>query len=277
MRLPNFQSEFAPHEVPDLTGARVTNKKLDAEVAKVPEHERVEISQQNLILDVVKDFYFAKYFFLKTNTRNYEGDDRLQGTFGYLSEQLLKQAVISVATTIDLTTGKSEDGKKPPGRTASLPHLLERIKKTLEDLDTDASAELELVEHIRKSVDPQRHLTLEYVQYMRNKWAGHASMDRRFDKWVQAKDSPSIPAVEAALVRIVNAYEDFSDLVEMSDTLTEKTTKPKQVLTINADGHKTWTMTVDWSSIRTWAPVQRESAQKKVDHFFFETLSTWVD
>jgi hypothetical protein len=277
MRLPNFQSEFAPHEVPDLTGARETNKKLDAEVAKVPEHERVEISQQNLILDVVKDFYFAKYFFLKTNTRNYEGDDRLQGTFGYLSEQLLKQAVISVATAIDLTTGKSEDGKKPPGRTASLPHLLERIKKTLEDLDTDASAELDLVEHIRKSVDPQKHLTLEYVQYMRNKWAGHASMDRRFDKWVQAKDSPSIPALEAALVRIVNAYEDFSDLVEMSDTLTEKTTKPKQVPTINGDGHKTWTMTVDWSSIRTWAPVQRESAQKEVDHFFFETLSTWVD
>lgn len=277
MRLPNFQSEFAPHEDPDLTGARETNKKLDAEVAKVPEHERVEISQQNLILDVVKDFYFAKYFFLKTNTRNYEGDDRLRGTFGYLSEQLLKQAVISVATAIDLTTGKSEDGKKPPGRTASLPHLLERIKKTLEDLDTDASAELDLVEHIRKSVDPQKHLTLEYVQYMRNKWAGHASMDRRFDKWVQAKDSPSIPALEAALVRIVNAYEDFSDLVEMSDTLTEKTTKPKQVPTINADGHKTWTMTVNWSSIRTWAPVQRESAQKEVDHFFFETLSTWVD
>jgi hypothetical protein len=318
----------------------VTDKTLDAEVAKVPEHERVEISQQNLILDVVKDFYFAKYFFLKTNIMDYEGDERLQVTFGYLSEQLLKQAVISVATAIDLTTGKPVDGKKPPGtaslphllerikktledlvdtdasaeldlvehirksvkqavislataidlttgkpvdgkkppgRTASLPHLLERIKKTLEDLiDTDASAELDLVEHIRKSVDPQKHLTLAYVQYMRNKWAGHASLDRRFDTWVQAKDSLSIPAVEAALVRIVNAYEDFSDLVDMSDALTEKTTKPKQVPTINADGHKTWTMTVDWSSIRTWAPVQRESAQKEVDHFF-GALSTSVD
>lgn len=269
-------SEFAPHEVPDLTGARVTNKELDAEVAKVPAHERVEISQQNLILKVVKDFYFAKHFFLKANTVDYEGDDRLQGTFDYMSHQMLKQVVISVATTIDLTTGKPVDGKKPPGRTASMPHLLERIKKTLEDLDTDASVELELVEHIRKSVDPQKYLTLEYVQYMRNRWAGHASMDRRFDTWVQANDSLSIPAVEAALVRIVNAYEDFSDLVEMSDILTEKTKKPKQVPTINADGYETWTMTVNWSSIRTFAPLLRESSRKEVDHFF-ETLSASVD
>jgi hypothetical protein len=276
MRLPNFQSEYAPHEVPDLTGARVTNDDLNAEVAKVPEHERVETSQQNLILDVVKDFYFAKYFFQKENSADYEGDDRLQQSFSYLSHQLLKQAVISVATTIDLTAGPAVNGQKPPGRTASLPHLLERIKKTLEDLDTDASAELDLVEYIRKSVNPQKHPTLGYVQYMRNKWAGHASMDRRFDTWVQANDSLSISAVEAALVRIVNAYEDFSDLVEMSDSLTEKTKKPKQVPTINADGHKTWKMTVNWSSIRTFAPLQRESAQKEVDHFF-ETLSTSVD
>lgn len=252
----------------------MTSKDLDVEVAKVPEHERVEISQQNLILEVVNDFYFAKYFFLKTNTLDCKGDDRLQGTFGYLSHQMFKQAVISVATTIDLTTGKPVDGKKPPGRTASMPHLLERIKKTLEDLDTDASAELELVEHIRQSIDPQKHRTLEYVQYMRNKWAGHASMDRRFDTWV-ADDSLSIPAVEAALVRIVNAYEDFSDLVKMSDTLTEMIKKPKQVPTINSDGTKTWKMTVNWSSIRTFAPFLRESSQKEVDHFF-ETLSSSV-
>ncbi|MET3174714.1 UNVERIFIED_ORG: hypothetical protein ABIB52_002565 [Arthrobacter sp. UYCu721] len=64
--------------------------------------------------------------------------------------------------------------------------------------------------------------------------------------------------------------------MEISDTLTEKTKKPKQVPTINADGHKTWTMTVNWSSIRTFAPLQRESAQKAVDHFF-ETFSTSVD
>jgi hypothetical protein len=125
-------------------------------------------------------------------------------------------------------------------------------------------------------VSPQKHPTLGYVQYMRNKWAGHVSMDRRFDTWVQANDSLSISAVEAALVRIVNAYEDSSDLVEMSDILMERTKKSKQVPAINADGHKTRKMTVNWSNIRTVAPFQRESAQKEVDHFF-ETLSTSVD
>ena len=40
--------------------------------------------------------------------------------------------------------------------------------------------------------------------------------------------------------------------------------------------HETWKMTVDWSSIRTFGPIQREIAQKEVDHFF-ETLSTSVD
>lgn len=276
MRLGDFESEFAPHEVPDLTGARVKNKDLDAAVAKVPEHERVEISQQNLILNVVKDFYFAKYFLRKVNSADYESDDRLQQSFSYLSHQLFKQAVISVATAIDLTAGPAVSGQKPPGRTASLPHLLERIQKTLEDLDTGASAELELVEDIRKSVDPQKHPTLGYVQYMRNKWAGHASMDRRFDTWMKANDSLSISAVEAALVQIVNAYEGFSDLVEMSDTLTEKTEKPKQVPTINADGHETWEMTVKWSNIRTFAPLWRLIAQNEVDHFF-ETLLTSAD
>lgn len=251
----------------------MTNKDLDAEVAKIPEYERVEISQQNLILMAVKDFYLAKYFFLRTETADYESDDRLQETFRYLAHQLFKQAVISVATTIDLTSGKPENGKKPPGRTKSMPHLLEKIRKTLVDLDTDSSAELQLIEHIRTSVDPQKHLTLGYVQYMRNKWAGHASMDRRFDAWAQANDHLSIPALEAALVRIVNAYEDFSDLAEMSDTLMSKTKKPDEAPTINEYGHETWKMTVDWSSIRTFAPLFRESSQKEVDHFF-ETLSS---
>lgn len=45
---------------------------------------------------------------------------------------------------------------------------------------------------------------------------------------------------------------------------------------INAGGHKTWTMAVNRSSIRTFEPLQRESARKEVDHFF-ETLSTSVD
>lgn len=157
-----------------------------------------------------------------------------------------------------------------------MPHLLERIQKTLEDLDTDASAELDLLEYIRKSVNPQTHPALEYVQYMRNKWAGHASLDLKFDTWVQANDSPSVSAVEAALVRIVNAYEDFSDLVEMSDTLTEKTKKLKQVPTINENGHEISKMTVDWSNIRTFAPLLRESTQKEVDHLF-ETLSMSAD
>lgn len=253
----------------------MTNKDLDAEVAKIPEVERVEISQQNLILMAVKDFYLAKYFFLRTETVDYESDDRLQETFRYLAHQLFKQAVISVATTIDLTSGKPENGKKPPGRTKSMPHLLERIKKTLEDLGANAGTEFQLVEDIRTSVDPHKHLTLGYVQYMRNKWAGHASMDRRFDTWAKANDHLSIPAVEAALVRIVNAYEDFSDLVEMSDTLLEKTKKPEQTPTIDEHGHEIWKMTVDWSSIRTFAPLLRESSQKEVDHFF-EALSSSV-
>lgn len=273
MRLPSFQSEFASHEVPDLTGPRVTNKDLDDEVAQVPEHERVKISQQNLILNVVKDFYFAKYFFQKENSADYEGDDQLQQSLRYLSQQLLKQAVISVATSIDLTAGPAVNGQKPPGRTASLPHLLEKVRKTLEDLDTDASAELELVEHISKSVNPQRHPALGYVQFMRNKWAGHASMDLRFDTWVQANESLSISSVEAALVRIVNAYEDFSDLVEMSEALTEKTREPTRVATINVDGYETGKLTVDWSNIRTFAPLVKGSARSGVDHFF-ETLAT---
>lgn len=74
----------------------------------------------------------------------------------------------------------------------------------------------------------------------------------------------------------MNAYEDFSDLVEMSDTLTGKTKKPHRVPTINANGFESLKMTVNWSSIRTFAPSMRESSQREVDHFF-ETLSSSVE
>lgn len=274
MRPPNFSSNFVPHEVPDLNGSRVSNEDLDSAIAQVPEHTRIELSQQNLIMVAIKDFYFAKYFFQHKSSANHEGGDRLQETFKYLSHQLLKQAIISVATTIDLTTRKAKPGEpKPLGPTASLPHLLDKIQKTLEDLDTDTTAELDLIADIRSDVNTDKHPDLKYVQYMRNKWAGHASLDRQFDTWAQADESLSIANVEAALVRVVNAYEDFSDLVDMSETLMEKTKKPKQSPTINADGHETWKMTVKWSSIRTFAPLQRESAKKDVD-YFFKTLAT---
>ena len=101
-------------------------------------------------------------------------------------------------------------------------------------------------------------------------------MDRSFDTWAQGNDSLSISAVEAALVRIVNAYEDFSVLVAMSDALVQKIKTPEQVPTINVDGQETWEMTVNWSSIRAIAPMQREGVRREVDHFF-ETLSISVD
>lgn len=267
MRLDNFSSEFTAQEVPDLNGARVTNTDLDIAVEQVPEHERVELSQQNLILGGIKDFYFAKYFIQQGRSADYAGDDGLQETFKYLSHQLMKQAIISVATTIDLTAGKPVKGQRPPGRTASLPHLLEKIQNTLKGLDTDASAELDLIAHIRSAVNTEKHLQLRYVQYMRNKWAGHASLDLKFDTWAQADESLSISNVEAALVRIVNAYEDFSDLIGMSESLLEKTKKPKQLPTIDADGNETWKMLVDWSNIRTLAPLIRESTKNEADHF----------
>lgn len=62
--------------------------------------------------------------------------------------------------------------------------------------------------------------------------------------------------------------------MEMSDNLTEKTKTPKQ--TINTVGYKIWKATVGWSSIRTFAPLLRESNQKEIDHFF-ERLSSSVD
>lgn len=267
MRPPNFKSEFED-PLPPLEGERVTNSDLDVAVSNVPEHERVELSQQNLLLHAVYDFYFAKHFLRHTQTADYEGDDRLQEGLEYQSWQLMKQAVIGVATTIDITTTKPEPGQTPVGRTASLPHMLDKLRSTLEANAANHADELDLLSTIKANVNPQKNSELEYVQYMRNKWAGHASLDRSFDQWAQAGSLVKIAHVEAALVRVVNAYEDFSDLVRMSAPLDSVVKKPKQAPRIDENGHETWQMTVDWSSIRTFAPSQRHAARQDVDYYF---------
>lgn len=265
MKVPRLESEYSPAAVPSLSSERMTNAQVRTEIDRLPAHERVEAAQINLVTRAATDFYFAKYFAQTADSTDYEGDKTLEMAVSQISLGLCRQAVVSIATSIDLVVVRGET----TGRTASLPHMLDRVTLELKSSSANVEAELELVAHIRSSVDPQRHDSLRYVQLLRNKWAGHASLDIQVDSWATALDGGiSLPLLEAALVRVVNAFEDFAVLQEMSEELLQATEVPPPKGTIDAEGHKSFPMTVNWSNVGVFAQVMRESAKKQSDHLF---------
>jgi hypothetical protein len=52
---------------------------------------------------------------------------------------------------------------------------------------------------------------------MRNKCAGHASLDRHVDDWADAGSTLSLRLIEEGLARMVNAHQDLSEVVNMSE------------------------------------------------------------
>lgn len=71
-----------------------------------------------------------------------------------------------------------------------------------------STTELDRLSDLQADINSDRYAPLEYVRHLRNKWAGHPSLDRRFDAWADADKTLSIATVEAALARLVNNAHD---------------------------------------------------------------------
>lgn len=244
----------------------MSNADVTALVQALTSHEDSEAAQQNLVLRSVGDFYLAKYFWLRTRNADYGGDDRLQDVTERFQDVLFRQAVVSIATAIDTTLSNAGGGDKAM-RTASLPHMLDCIASRLGSAGADTTAAKELMSTIKEGVDPDRHPVLTYVRHMRNKWAGHASLDIMFDDWEGGAAALRIDHLESALARIVNAFEDYADLVAMSDALTSATTAPPRTPVVDASGRQSIPMKVDWFNVGVAARVVREATKKDVDRF----------
>uniref|UniRef100_UPI003F498C80 hypothetical protein n=1 Tax=Paenarthrobacter ureafaciens TaxID=37931 RepID=UPI003F498C80 len=102
-------------------------------------------------------------------------------------------------------------------------------------------------------------MPLMYVRHLRNKWAGHPSLDRRFDAWAGADKTLSVATVEAALTRLINNTHETALFVSSAPALQDFRQPPAAA---NPDG--SWPMEVDLSNVTTWAGLMRDSVDKGV-------------
>ena len=257
MKLSDFASEFDPADLPTIVGDPMINEPLKAGLEALGTAHRIERSLLNLLTDAVYSYYFAKQACLALQALALTQEGHLRRGSETVAQSLLRSAVIGVATTIDLNGY---------GRTASIPHALDALAeglncKVAQSPDDEAEAALELLDHIRSTTNVDTVLSLKYMRHLRNKWAGHASLDRSVDPWAGADTHVNLPLLEDALARMVNAFQDLAILVPMSTDLTdiEQHGNPPKVL---ADGTVEIQMKLGWGGVNAISQVMREQAKK---------------
>ncbi|MFD1914779.1 hypothetical protein [Paeniglutamicibacter kerguelensis] len=206
------------------------------------------------VIQAVQSFYLAKrssqYF-----SDLPENDDRVGQAIENINNRLMRMAVLDIAALNDRGLA-SNDPKNT--RVASLPTAHRRMKRHLTDANASA-AELDQLGKLQTDINCDHYMPLMYVRHLRNKWAGHPSLDRRFDAWASADKTLSVAAVEAALTRLVNNTHDTALFVSSAPALQEFRQPPAVA---NPDG--SWPMTVDLSNVTVWADHMRDSADKEV-------------
>lgn len=164
MKLPQFESEYDASALPKIDASPLTNSDLTARAEAMASWQRVEGSQQTLILDAVRSFYLAKRF--HEIVLPFDGfTNAVAGSaLEVVGTSLMRLAVIAVATVND--SGKD-------GRTRSLPHTLARLSRLLDRVtDQDVSGERAGIQDLKSSINADSVVSLKYLRHMRNKWGG---------------------------------------------------------------------------------------------------------
>lgn len=202
------------------------------------------------VIQAVQSFYLAK------RSRQYfsdlpESDDRVGRAIDDINSRLMRMAVLDIAA---LNDGGLAGNDPENTRTASLPVAHQRMKRHLIVANAPA-ADLDHLSKLQTDINVDHFTPLKYVHHLRNKWAGHPSLDRRFDAWAGAHNTLSIAAVEAALVRLVNSANDTAAFVSSAGALQSFRQPPA---TANPDG--SIPLEIKLSGVVVWAEVMRDSA-----------------
>lgn len=261
MKLSDFASEFDPSDVPTILGTPMENAAVATQIAAKGAAFVVQESLMNLLVTAVYSFYFAKRACPALDEFATGNAGPLEMGVREVRNSLLKGAVIGVAATIDVTSG----------RTRSLPDALNALETDLHNRksqqpDDEIIAALELLAYIRRQTNANEVGSLKYVRHLRNKWAGHSSLDLTVDGWAGADRGVDFSIIEDALARMVNAFQDLSELVPMSKDLMDieaQVTPPRE----QPDGTVVVEMKAAWSGANSLAQATRYSAQQAADAF----------
>lgn len=254
MKRSSFESEYADSVLPTFQGAPATHSavRISAD-AETPWTQMSDLLGKT-VLQAVQSFYLAKrsmqYF-----SDLPENDDRVGQAIEQINDRLMRMAVLDIAA---LNDGGLANKDPENTRVASLPTAHRRMKRHLTDANASA-AELDQLRKLQTDINCDHYMPLLYVRHLRNKWAGHPSLDRRFDAWASADKTLSVAAVEAALTRLVNNTHDTALFVSSAPALQDFRQPPA---VSNPDGSRP--MEVKLSSVTVWADLMRESADKGV-------------
>lgn len=254
MKISPFESEYADSVLPALNGDPATHAAVRVGADAETPWTQMSVLLGTTVIQAVQSFYLAKrsvqYF-----SDLPENDDRVGRAISDINSRLMRLAVLDIAA---LNDGGLAGNDPENSRTASLPTAHQRMKRHLTQASASA-AELDRLRELRTDINPDHYAPLKYVRHLRNKWAGHPSLDRRFDTWAGADKTLSIAAVEAALVRLVNNAHDTALFVS-SATALQGFRQPPAVA--NPDG--SIPMDVDLSNVVVLAKIMRESADKGI-------------
>ncbi|MFE4229949.1 hypothetical protein ACFRJ8_18905 [Arthrobacter sp. NPDC056886] len=254
MKRSSFESEYADSVLPTFQGAPATHDavRIGADV-ETPWTQMSDLLG-NTVLQAVQSFYLAKrsmqYF-----SDLPDDDDRVGRAIEDINERLMRMAVLDIAA---LNDGGLSFRDPENTRVASLPTAHRRMKRHLTDANASA-AELDQLSELQTDINCDLYMPLLYVRHLRNKWAGHPSLDRRFDAWADADKELSVATVEAALARLVNNARDTALFASESPALQDFRQPPAVA---NPDG--SWPMEVKLSNVVVWADLMRVSAGDQV-------------
>jgi hypothetical protein len=249
-----FESEYKDSALPTFQGAPATHDEV--RISSDVETPWTQMSDLlgTTVLQAVQSFYLAKRSMQYFSDLPDE-DDRVGHAIKNINERLMRMAVLDIAALND--GGLS--AKDPENtRVASLPTAHRRMHKHLTDANASA-AELDKLRKLKADINCDHYPPLLYVRHLRNKWAGHPSLDRRFDAWASADKELSVAAVEAALTRLVNNTHDTALFISSAPALQDFRQPPAAA---NPDG--SWPMEVKLSNVFVWAGLMRDSAGDQV-------------
>lgn len=153
------------------------------------------------------------------------GNTPVASGLNHLIISVLRAAVLDTAAMID-QTGEGSN---------SIPTVLNILKRKLKDSPPSAErrAALDLVLEIRTTSIETRTPELDYVRYLRNKWAAHSTLDRSVDPWEPGK-IVDFTKLESALEQM---QAHFLDLARLAGQVTA-------LQSLEADGRKTGENTI---------------------------------
>lgn len=138
------------------------------------------------------------------------GKNPVGAGLNHLMISILQKAVLDSAATFDQT------GEGTSSLATALNLITRRLKASPSTPERNAA--LALAGGIRERAIQNRTPELDYVRYMRNKWAAHVTYDRAVDQW-EPGTSVDFDKLETALQQMQTHFLELTTLIEQVGVL----------------------------------------------------------